>query len=136
MKLVLVGNQSPRELKSYAKKYFGNIKNKNIERPLTKEPGYLKDSLLKNIYVQTKTGTPSLTLEFPFKNNRDQWRSKPNQYVSRLLNSQEEYSLYSYLTNEGYIESGSASINPNVWGADGAVFLILYLQIKVLPIKI
>ena len=67
MKLVLVGNQSPRELKSYAKKYFGNIKNKNIERPLTKEPGYLKDSLLKNIYVQTKTGTPSLTLEFRLK---------------------------------------------------------------------
>ena len=61
MKLVLVGNQSQRELKSYAKKYFGNIKNNKIERPVTKESGYLKDSLLKNIYVQTKTGQPSLT---------------------------------------------------------------------------
>lgn len=135
MKLVLVGNQSPRQLESYAKKYFGNIKNKNIERPLTKQPGYLKDSILKNIYVQTKTGTPSLTLEFPFKNNRDQWRSKPNQYVSRLLNSQEENSLYSYLTNEGYIESGGASINPNVWGADGAVFFDFILTNKGLANK-
>jgi len=130
MKLVLVGNQTPRQLKSYAKKYFGNIKNKNIERPLTTQSGYLDNSLLKNIYVQTKTGTPSLTLEFPFTDNRDKWKSKPNQYVSRLLNSQEENSLYSYLTNEGYIESGSASINPNVWGADGAVFIDFILTDK------
>ena len=130
MKLVLVGNQSSRELKSYAKKYFGNIKNKNIERPITKQSGYLKDSLLKNIYVQTKGGTPSLTLEFPFKDNRDKWRSKPNQYVSRLLNSQEEDSLFSFLTDEGYIEGGGASINPNVWGADGAVFIDFTLTNK------
>ena len=103
MKLVLVGNQSPRELKSYAKKYFGGIKNNNVKRPITKVPGYLDDSLLKNIYVQTKAGAPSLSLEFPFKDNRDNWKSKPNQYVSRLLNSQEENSLFSYLTDEGFI---------------------------------
>tara|TARA_B110000003_G_scaffold144631_1_gene145714 strand:+ start:1641 stop:4424 length:2784 start_codon:yes stop_codon:yes gene_type:complete len=135
MKLVLVGNQSQRELKSYAKKYFGNIKNNKIERPVTKESGYLKDSLLKNIYVQTKTGQPSLTLEFPFKDNRDKWKSKPNQYVSRLLNSQEENSLFSYLTDEGYIEGGVASINPNVWGADGAVFFDFTLTSKGLANK-
>ena len=130
MKLVLVGNQSPRELKSYAKKYFGGIKNNNVKRPITKVPGYLDDSLLKNIYVQTKAGAPSLSLEFPFKDNRDNWKSKPNQYVSRLLNSQEENSLFSYLTDEGFIEGGGASINPNAWGADGAVFIDFTLTNK------
>ena len=54
MKLVLVGNQSSRQLKSYAKKYFGNIKNKNIERPLTRESGYLDDSLLKIFMFKLK----------------------------------------------------------------------------------
>lgn len=130
MKLVLVGNQSPRQLKSYAKKYFGGIKNKNVKRPTTKIAAYREQDLLKNIYVKTKSGTPTLSLEFPLKNNRDKWKSKPNSYVSKLLNSQEENTLFSLLTDEGYIEGGSATINPNVWGADGAAFIDFVLTKK------
>lgn len=130
MKLVLVGNESPRQLKAYAKKYFDGIKNKKVKRPITSIAAYREQDLLKNIYVKTKSGTPTLSLEFPLQNNRDKWKSKPNSYVSKLLNSQEENTLFSLLTDEGYIEGGSASINPNVWGADGAAFIDFVLTKK------
>ena len=40
MKLVLVGKQSPKELKKLAKKYFSKIKNNNIQRPVTNISAY------------------------------------------------------------------------------------------------
>ena len=90
MKLVLVGNESPRQLKSYAKKYFGGIKIKvkDQQRAFL----HIEQDLLKNIYVKTKSGAYA-SLEFPLLNNRDKWKSKPNSYVSKLLNS-EEYTIF------------------------------------------
>ena len=126
MKLVLVENESPRQLKSYAKSILVGIKKKKTNNEHTAQ----RARFIKDIYVKTKSGTPTLSLEFPLLNNRDKWKSKPNSYVSKLLNSQEENTLFSLLTDEGYIESGSASINPNVWGADGAAFIDFVLTKK------
>ena len=130
MKLVLVGNQSPRELKSLARKYFEGIKNKKVERPLTKEKAYLSSNLLKNIFIKKRAGSPSLSLEFPIRDNSSKWKSKPNSFVEKLLNSQEENTLMSYLVDEGFIESGNASIQSKVWGYDGSAFIDYILTEK------
>ena len=130
MKLVLVGKQSPKELKKLATKYFAKIKNNNIDRPLTSATSYRKQDLGKNIYIRSRVKSPQLAIEFPVDNNSSLWRSKPNEYIEMLLNSQEPNSLMSFLNEEGLVESGSASIDPLLWGADGSVFISYTLTDK------
>lgn len=130
MKLVLVGKQSPKELKKLAKKYFSKIKNNNIERPVTSIPSYRKSDLGKNIYIKSKVKSPELVIEFAIQDNSSRWRSKPNEYVEMLLNSQEPNSLMTMLSEEGYIQDGSASIQQNGWGADGSAFISYTLTDK------
>ena len=48
-------------------------------------------------------------MEFPIKDNRNLWKSKPNQYITKLINSQEDGSLMVRLQDEGLIQSGVAS---------------------------
>ena len=130
MKLVLVGKQSPKELKKLANKYFSKITNNNVERPITLVNSYRSEDLGKNIYIQSKVKAPQLVIEFPVDNNSSMWRSKPNEYIEMLLNSQEPNSLMSFLNEEGLIESGSASIDPILWGADGSAFISYTLTDK------
>lgn len=130
MKLVLVGKQSPKELKKLATKYFSKIKNNNVDRPITKTISYREQDLGKNIYIKSKVKVPELVIEFPIKNNIASWQSKPNEYIAMLLNSQEPNSLMSFLNEEGYIEEGSSSIDPNAWGADGSAFISFTLTEK------
>ncbi len=135
MKLVLVGKQSSKELKKLATKYFSKIKNNNILRPVTSVNSYRKEDLGKNIFIQSKVKSPQLVIEFPVENNSSLWRSKPNAYIEMLLNSQEPNSLMSFLNEDGLIESGSASIDPILWGADGSAFISYTLTDKGLANK-
>ena len=136
MKLVLVGKQSPKELKKLATKYFAKIKNNNIDRPLTSANSYRKQDLGKNIYIRSRVKSPQLAIEFPVVNNSSLWRSKPNEYIEMLLNSQEPNSLMSFLNEEGLVESGSASIDPLLWGADGSAFISYTLTDKGLNLSL
>ena len=130
MKLVLVGKQSPKELKKLAKKYFSKIKNNKVKRPLTKITAYREANLGRNIFIKSRIKSPSLTIEFPIQDNSSLWRSKPNEYVEMLLNSQEPNALMSYLTEEGYIQDGDASVDPKIWGGDGSAFITYSLTDK------
>ena len=130
MKLVLVGKQSPKELKKLATKYFSKIKNNNIDRPQTSVKSYRQEDLAKNLYIKSKVKSPQLVIEFPVENNSSMWRSKPNEYIEMLLNSQEPNTLMSFLNEEGLIESGSTSIDPILWGADGSALITFTLTDK------
>ena len=127
MKLVLVGNQSPQKLKRLAKKYFAGIKNKKINRQSIKIPAYLSSNLKKNIYIKSKEKSSAIGIEFPIKNNVGDWRKKPNQYLAKILNSQEKNSLMGTLDDEGFIQGGQASFLPDVWGFDGSMIIDLNL---------
>ena len=135
MKLVLVGKQSPKELKKLATKYFSKIKNNNVNRPVTSFASYRKEDLGKNIFIKSKVKSPELVIEFAIDDNSSMWKSKPNAYIEMILNSQEPNSLMSFLNEEGLIESGSASIDPNAWGADGSAFISYTLTDKGLDNK-
>ena len=127
MKLVLVGNESPQKLKRLAKKYFANIKNKKIDRQKINIPAYLPTNLKKNIYIKSKEKSSGIGIEFPIKNNLEDWKKKPNQYLAKILNSQEKNSLMGKLDDEGYIQGGQASFLPDAWGFDGSMFIDLNL---------
>jgi protease-3 len=130
MKLILVGNESPRKLKRMAKKYFGSIKNTNASRDLIDAKAYLPENLKKNIYIKSKVKSPGLILEFPMQNNSSNWRQKPNEYLEKLFNSQEEGTLMGSLTENGYIQSGAAVFSPDAWAYDGSIFLEFTLTDK------
>jgi len=127
MKLVLVGNESPQKLKRLAKKYFAGIKNKKINRQSINISAYLPTNLKKNIYIKSKEKSSGIGIEFPIKNNLGDWRKKPNEYLAKILNSQEKNSLMGTLDDEGYIQGGQASFMPDAWGFDGSMFIDLTL---------
>ena len=135
MKLVLVGKQSPKELKKLAKKYFSKIKNTNIQRPVTNISAYREEDLGQKLFIKSKVKSPQLVIEFAIQDNSALWRSKPNQYVEMLLNSQEPNSLMSNLNEGGYIQDGQASIDPKSWGMDGSAFIQYSLTDKGLQNK-
>lgn len=130
MKLVLIGNQTPKELKKLARNYFQDIENRNVSRDKTDTPAYLSEHLGKNIYIKSRVQSPELGIEFPIKNNFNQWKYKPNAYIEKILNSQEPNTLMSVLIDQGFIQSGSASFLPNAWGADGSAFIDFLLTDK------
>lgn len=123
MKLVLVGNQSSKELAKLARKYFSKIDNKKVERPVTNIPAYRAEDLSKEIFIKSKVKSPIFLIEFPIKDNRKSWKSKPNQYISKLINSQEDGSLMVKLQDEGLIQNGQAVFMPSAWGKDGSAFI-------------
>lgn len=130
MKLVLIGNQPPKQLKKLAKKYFEGIENRNASRDSTSVAAYLPEHLGLNIYIKSKVQSPEMGIEFPIRNNINDWSYKANAYIEKILNSQEPNSLMSILIEEGYIQSGSASFFPNVWGSDGSAFIDFLLTEK------
>ncbi|REL37099.1 insulinase family protein [Thalassotalea euphylliae] len=130
MKLVLVGNQTPKQLKKLAKKYFSNIKNKKVERPVTLLPAYQTEHLGQHIYVQSKVKVPLLAVEFAIPNNMSQWQSQANAYVQKLIASQEEGSLLATLTEQGLIQFGNVMFMPNAWGNNGSAFIQFVLTEK------
>ena len=74
MKLVLVGKQSPKELKKLATKYFSKIKNNNVNRPVTSFASYRKEDLGKNIFIKSKVKSPELVIEFAIDDNSSMWK--------------------------------------------------------------
>ncbi len=119
MRLTLVGNQSIAELKVLAEKYFSPIRNKNIVPPTVTTPGLTSADMGKNIYYQSLKDIKKLYVDFPIKNNKDQWRVKPNEFVNNLITSEEEGTLCEQLRTQGFANSVTAYVNPDAYGADG-----------------
>ena len=121
MKLAIVSNKNLGELTLLAKKYFADIKNKNIVRPVIHEPSFTKDNLHKQIFLQTKVQTDSLILQFPLADNSKEWVNKPNAFVQYMLSSEEEGALVPSLRDAGLIEAMQVMINPKAYGSDGFI---------------
>ncbi|MFT5758970.1 MAG: protease-3 [Alteromonadaceae bacterium] len=130
MKLALVGNQSLKELKALAVKYFERIENKQIKRPLTSEDFFSNEHFKKHIFVKTSDKNYTLGLQFPLENNTEQWVNKPNAFVSYLLTSEASGSLISSLREAGLIESMQAIFNSSAYGQNGAAFISFTLTDK------
>ncbi|MES2824077.1 MAG: insulinase family protein [Pseudomonadota bacterium] len=124
MRLTLVGSQSIAELTTLAEKYFSPIRNKNIMPPKVSVPGLTPAEMGKNIYYQSLKDIKKLYVDFPIKNNKDQWRVKPNEFVNNLITSEEEGTLCEQLRTQGFANSVTAYVNPDEYGADG------YLRIE------
>lgn len=119
MKLTLVGKQSLPELKILAEKYFSSIPNHNIELPEVDEPGLTKPQMSKAIHYQSLKDLKMLWIEFPIKNNKKDWRSKPNDYLNQLLTSEEPGTLCKELRELGLAKTVGSYVESDAYGPDG-----------------
>lgn len=119
MKLTMVGRQSLDELKALAEKHFASIPNKNIQPPKVTTPGLTPAQMGKTIHYQSLKDTKQLMVEFPIKDNSDQWRLKPNEFINNLISSEEEGTLGETLRREGLANAVYSYVVPDHYGADG-----------------
>ncbi len=124
MRLTLVGNQPIVALKALAEKYFSGIVNKNIVLPKVTAPGLTQAEMGKNIYYKSQKDIKKIYVDFPIKNNKNEWRLKPNEFVNNLITSEEEGTLCEQLRDQGLANNVTAYVNPDEYGADG------YLRIE------
>lgn len=121
MRLTLVGKQSIPELKVLAEKYFAEIHNSNIEIPRVTVPGLTEAQMGKVIGYRPQQELKKLLLQLPIKNNKSEWRLKPNQILSSILGSEDEGTLCEQLRRVGLIDRLNVSIVPDAYGADGYI---------------
>lgn len=119
MKVALVSNRSIRELKDIAKKHFADIKSNNVEKPVITTPVITSAQTKKIIRYRPKKDLKKIQLKFVIEDNSRQFLSKPNYFVSYLLNSEMPGTLISILKTEGLIEGLSAWADPSAFGNAG-----------------
>jgi protease-3 len=135
MKLTIVSNQSQDALKALVEKHFASVPNKNIQRPEVKVPGLTAAQEGKHIYVKTLKDLKQLFIEFPIKNNSEQWRVKPNAYLHYLISSEEPGTLGEQLRKQGLVNVVSAQVAPDEYGVDGTFTVFIELTEKGLTNK-
>src|SRR5690606_19819976 len=74
--------------------------------------------------------TKQLMVEFPIKDNSDQWRLKPNEFINNLISSEEEGTLGETLRREGLANAVYSYVVPDHYGADGFLRVVVDMTDK------
>lgn len=105
MTLAMLGRESLDELEDLCIKYFHPVTNKSIEVKKWTEHPFGPDQLQLKAYIVPVKDLRSLIITFPFPDLRDQFESKPDQYLSHLLGHEGSGSLLSALRRRGWCNS-------------------------------
>jgi len=127
MKLTLVGKQSLPELKALAEKHFSAIANHHVEVPEVKTRGLTSAQLAKSIRYKPIKEFKELFVDFPIESTKAQWRLKSAEYVHNLLSSEEAGTLCEQLRQKGWAKTVSAQLDPELYGPDGNLRVIVEL---------
>lgn len=125
MTLAIVGQASLDELEAEAKKYFGSIRqgDSSFVEPLPLALSHAHQG--KHIYYQPQGELRQLVIEFPVANNLNQWRLKPNAYVTNLLSSEEPGTLGHYLREKQLANGVLTEVRANFYGQDGVLRVLV-----------
>jgi len=130
MKVAMLSNRPLAEMKKLAEQYFGDIKNKNIEKPkVTKKLDFSKFAG-KRIHYRPNEDVKKLVIDFTIENNSDQYEVKPNQYVAYLLGSEMPYTPAYELKKRGLIHSLNVNVSPDMYGNYGSFSIDIDLTEK------
>jgi len=127
MTLAMVSPLSLEEQEALVQKHFGGIPNRQVAAPGIEKPALTEEHLGKHIYYKPQQDIKEMLIEFPLKDNSDQWRLKPNRYVHNLLSSEDPGTLGHYLREENLVNSLTVSVSPDFYGADGILRINLDL---------
>jgi insulysin len=117
MKLVIYGRESLDELQSWTEELFSSVKNSQVTRPEWQgQPWDLENK--KNLLIQAKTlkEMRSMYITWLIPDQRPYYKTKPEEYLTHLIEHEGEGSLYQSLKTRGWITSLSADCNSNAHG--------------------
>lgn len=121
MNLVVVGRESPEDLRNMVDEYFAPIPNKNIQ--ILPPQGRIFDSLAnKTIWIQPIKNLKQLTVTWEIPYVYCNMLSKPASIVSELIGTECANSLLSFLKSKGLVEGLSSS--HHILGGNNALFEI------------
>ena len=127
MTLAMVSPQSLGAQEALVQKHFGGIPSREVDAPVIEQPALTPDHQGKHIYYKPQQDIKEMLIEFPLKDNTDQWRLKPNRYLHNLLSSEDPGTLGHYLREENLVNSLTVSVVPDFYGADGILRINLDL---------
>ncbi|MEQ9462785.1 MAG: insulinase family protein [Haliea sp.] len=119
MKLVLVGPMPLAEMRILARSHFGGIENKAIARPGVSATLNLDRIGGQLVHYQPQEDLRQLSVDFLIKNNRDQFRSKPNQYLAYILGSKMPGTPAALFEERGWASDLTVSTYPDSYGNYG-----------------
>lgn len=105
MALSVVGKEDLDTLETWVREKFSAVPtNGSISQPETVEP-YLEEQLAVRIDIEPMKDVRTLTLNFPVPSSLAHYKEKPLTFISHILGNEGEGSLFSYLKQQGLIES-------------------------------
>lgn len=125
MTLTLVSQRPLAEQEALVREHFATLPEGEAPSAEITEPGLPPASWGKHIYYRPQKDLTQLILEFPIADNTDQWRVKPNAYLSNILSSEEPDTLGHYLREQNLANSMGAGIQSDFFGQDGFVRIFI-----------
>lgn len=119
MKVAMVSDQGLDEMETLAGRFFGDIPVKNIEKPAVTTPLNFEQAAGKLVRYVPLEDQRMLQLDFFIDANNDQFRVKPNRYLSYILGSEMPDTPASKLKELGWASSLMATASPNGFGNYG-----------------
>ncbi|WP_300319813.1 insulinase family protein [Idiomarina sp.] len=123
MKVAMISNRSLDDMEALARKHFASIEDDGIDEPEVTAQINFDGVGKKRIHYVPNEDVKQLKLEFIINNNQDQFKVKPNRYVSYLLGSEMPGTPAQQLKEAGLIASLNASAQPNFYGNYGVMRL-------------
>ncbi|PIE37877.1 MAG: peptidase M16, partial [Gammaproteobacteria bacterium] len=122
MYLVAYGPESLDELQALVMPLFSQVPDTAAPRDTIEQPLFVPSSLPMLVKVRPSATRRSLEINFPIRDYRTQYGSKPTDYVGHLIGHEGQGSLLSALKREGLVESLAAGTSLS-WGG-GALFSV------------
>ncbi|KAL7065704.1 peptidase M16 inactive domain-containing protein [Cryptosporidium serpentis] len=104
MKLAIIGNESLSELEDIVIKYFSDIKDKNIKFTNKYEPNPLNTLIGHLLRIKSINDKNQLSIIFPITYQIPLNEYDPCHYISEMLGSKAEGSLFEYLKLKGWAD--------------------------------
>lgn len=130
MKVSMISHLPLDDMELLAKKHFTPIEDKRITKPQVKQKLDFTTLGGKKVYFKPNQDIKQLKLDFTITNNQDQFRTKPNYFVSYLLGSEMPGSPAHTFKALGWISSLNAGASPNHYGNYGELSITINLTDK------
>lgn len=121
MKVALVSNLPLEQMKALATKHFSSIKNKQIEKPKVSTNLNFDELGKKRIHYVPNQDVKQLVIDFTIDNNVNDYKTKPNFFISYLIGSEMPGSPAYELKKAGLISNLSSSGSPEQYGNYGTM---------------
>ncbi|KAI8902913.1 Metalloenzyme, LuxS/M16 peptidase-like protein [Globomyces pollinis-pini] len=128
MKLVILGKESIEQLKAWTIEKFSAIENKNIEVPSFPGHPFSDIELEQKILIKPVKESRNLSLFFPCKDHRKDYKVHPLQYISHLVGHEGPGSILSLLKLKGWAQALSAGVSG--YGAAGFEFFKITIEMS------